>query len=224
MDFYSFYLAHESLYKDDFNAFEEIARRTSYFTWYEKSEIIRVRPSIVGNEDLIRAGFRRKIRSAVALYDNFLNNGYDDKSPIILRTAENLLPPTADRRKPPTGKRVSTQYFLADGCHRLALLIREGYELLPRHFFKVQCFYEFSPFDSTSLLAQSLPIDPADYFTYLSNYYCEPNIFSEKEPFINFVQDKRPEFYSEIMTVLQVDGYDGNHSSSRLVHTDKNIN
>jgi hypothetical protein len=126
----------------------------------------------------------------------------------VLKTAEHLLPPTAAKSAPPTGKFVSGRYFMADGCHRLALLMALGYTVLPANYFQVKCFRRFSPFDSTSMLAQTLPIKPAAYFAFLSSRYCSPYSFEDKEGFLGYIHQYKPELLPEVLSMMQVDGFD----------------
>jgi hypothetical protein len=135
-------------------------------------------------------------------------HGFVAQFPIILKTAERLLPPTADKLAPPTGKTVAARYFLADGCHRLALMMALGYKVLPPGSFRVKCFRRFSPFDSTSLLMRSLSIDASSYFAFLSSYYCAPFVFEDREDFLGYIRENRPEFLEEVLSVMRVDGYD----------------
>jgi hypothetical protein len=207
-EFFPFYLAHQDLYDSDFEAFANLAMDTQYYTWYTQSEVIRCSPYRLNSDELLRSGFVEKIRGAVELYESMMARGFDPQFPIVLRTAERLLPPTADRSAPPTGKEVSARYFLADGCHRLAMLIQMGYEVLPAAYFRVQCFREFSPFDSTSLLAQSLPIQPAAYFDFLSSHYCAPFSFATRDEFVKWINENRPSLCAEVLSVMRVDGFE----------------
>lgn len=207
-DFYPFYAAHRDLYIHNPEVFMGLARQTPYYTWYTKSEAVRCLPRLVGDEDALWPGFVNTVHKAASLYESMLESGFDRRFPVILRTAEQLLPPTADRSAPPTGKVVSARYFQADGCHRLAMLMHMGCTLLPPGYFRVQCFREFSPFDSTSLLARSLPIEPCDYFAYLSSYYCAPFIFENKEDFLAYITENRPEALKEVLSLIRVDGFD----------------
>lgn len=207
-DFFPFYAAHRDLYISDPDAFVNVARETPYYMWYTKSEAVRCNPHLVGDDKALWPGFVDTVHRAASLYESIVDKGFDRRFPVILRTAERLLPPTADRSAPPTGKVVSARYFQADGCHRLAMLMYMGCRLLPPGYFRVQCFREFSPFDSTSLLARSLLIEPCDYFTYLSSYYCAPFVFENKEDFLAYIRENKPEALKEVLSLMRVDGFD----------------
>jgi hypothetical protein len=206
-DFYAFYAARRELFIADFAAFLDLARQSTYHTWFVDSEIIRCLPHLRGDAEAIEAEFARRVRRAVTLYESVAERGFIHKTPIILKTAEQLLPPTTDRRGPPTGKLVSARYFLADGCHRLAILMMQGYTLLPAGFFHVKCFRKFSPFDSTSLLAPSLRLDPAAYFTFLSSYYCSSRVLTDEASFLAYIEAHAPDLLEEVRSIIRVDGF-----------------
>lgn len=207
-DFLSFYAAHRDLYVSDFAAFVGMARQSSYYQWFMRSEAVRCKRELLGNAAALEAAFVERIRRAAQLYESVTEHGFDPGYPIVLKTAERLLPPTADRLGPPTGKHVSARYFLADGCHRLALLMQMGYTTLPAGYFRVKCFRTFSPFDSTSLLVRTLSIDPARYFAFLSSYYCAPHVFTQRDEFLTHIRAHRPEFLDEVLSVISADGFD----------------
>ena len=177
--------------------------------------MIRTGPYLLDDPDGLWIRFVNQIRIAVALYESMDKSGFDKRFPIILRTAEHLLPPTGDRRAPATGKFLSDRYFMADGCHRLAFLMMMDYKVLPDDYFRVQCFREFSPFDSTSLLARSLPITQKEYFTFLSSRYCHPFIFEDRDSFLGYLSKHKPELVGELLTVMRVDGFNTETASKR---------
>ena len=207
-DFFSFYAAHRDLYVSDFDAFLRLVKQGSYYVWFMESEAIRCKRDLLGDAAALEVEFIQRIRRATALYDAVAERGFTPEFPIILKTAEQLLPPTTDKLAPPTGKSVSARYFLADGCHRLALLMTMGYTVLPAAYFRVKCFRTFSPFDSTSLLVRRLSINPSAYFAFLSSYYCAPLVFERREDFLEYIREKKPEFLQEVQSVIHVDGFD----------------
>jgi hypothetical protein len=83
-----------------------------------------------------------------------------------------------------------------------------GYTRLPSGYFRIQCFKEFSPFDSTSLLARSLPIEPSAYFAFLSSRYCYPFVFEHKGDFLGYISEHKPDTLEEVMSAIRVDGFD----------------
>ena len=212
-DFFAFYESRRDLYHSDFEAFLKQAKQGTYYTWYTESELVRCKPQARNNRDALERGFVTRIKKSAALYENVNQDGYAPQFPIVLKTAERLLPPTADRLAPPTGKIVKGRYFLADGCHRLALLMAKNFTVLPADYFRVKYFREFSPFDSTSVLARSLPIAPAAYFAFLSSKYCAPYIFEDKDSFLGHIREHKSELLPEVLSLIKVDKFDHNFAS-----------
>ncbi|HEY0607619.1 MAG TPA: hypothetical protein VGD58_32180 [Herpetosiphonaceae bacterium] len=207
-DFLAFYADHSGLYAADFDAFMQAARQGAYYRWFMTSEAIRCKGDLLTDADALEAEFVQRVRRAAGVYEDLLAHGFRRESPIILKTAERLLPPTTDPQGPPNGKQVSGRYFLADGCHRLAMLMLLGYTTLPAEYLRVKCFRTFSPFDSTSLLAQSLPLESEAYFRFLSGRYCAPAVFSSKEQFLDYIRRHKPEHLAEVSSILRVDGFE----------------
>jgi hypothetical protein len=207
-EFLLFYGEHRALYAADADTFLALARQGSYYRWFVSSEAVRTKPDLLGKQAALDAAFAERVGRAAALYESVAEHGFSTRHPIILKTAERLLPPTTARSAPPTGKRVVARYFLADGCHRLALLMTHGYRELPPGFFRVKYFRTFSPFDSTSLLARSLSIEPAAYFRFLSSRYCAPQVFEDAAGLLRHVHEHRPELLDEAWSVIRADGYD----------------
>lgn len=207
-DFLAFYADHRGLYAANFDAFVQAAKQGSYYRWFMTSEAIRCKRDLLTDADALEGEFIQRVRRAAGVYEDLLVHGFRRESPIILKTAERLLPPTTDPQGPPSGKQVSGRFFLADGCHRLALLMLLGYTVLPAEYLRVKCFRTFSPFDSTSLLAQSLPLEPAAYFRFLSGRYCAPAVFAQKDQFLDYIRQHAPEYLAEVSSILRVDGFE----------------
>lgn len=207
-EFFSFYREHRALYQRQPVEFMRRVHLTSYYIWYMGSEAVRCNPHLRGNAAALEQGFVDRIQRAIDLYERVMAEGFSTQFPLILKTAERLLPPTTDRNGPPTGKTVSAKYFLADGWHRLALMMKLGYQTLPAEFFRVKCFREFSPFDSTSLLVRALPLDEATYFRFLSTRYCAPLSLTQRDAFLNFIRAFKPEALEQVLSLVRVDGYE----------------
>lgn len=207
-DFFTFYAAHSELYESDRRAFAELVKQTSYYTWFVESEAVRVKGKLRDNPQALEQHFLTRLDRAISLYKSVQTNRFSTGYPIVLKTAKHLLPPTTKRGGLPTGKRVGAKYFLADGCHRLALLMALGYTVLPANYFRVKYYEEFSPFDSTSLLARRLLKEPAPYFRFLSTYYTAPAILTNRDDFLKYVANHNPALLDEVRSVIRTDGFD----------------
>lgn len=207
-DFFPFYVLNRDLYLNDFAEFVRQVAGTRYYIWYMQSEAVRSNRQLRGNPRALQAGLADRVRRAVELFESVRTQGFRPEFPIVLKTAEQLLPPTTDRGGAPTAKRVRARYFLADGCHRVALLMALGHTTLPANYFRVKCFREFSPFDSTSLLARALPLDEPTYFRYLSTLYAAPHSFIRRDEFLNYIRTNKLADHAEVLSVLRADGFE----------------
>ncbi len=206
-DFFPFYAAHRDLYQSNRGGFMALTKQTTYYTWYMGSEAVRTNGHLRGDRAALEKGFEERVCRAAELYESFQKGGFDLRFPLTLKTAERILPPTTDRGGPATGKSVSARYFLADGCHRLALLMAMGYKVLPQEYFRIKCYREFSPFDSTSLMVRRLAVQPSAYFEYLSSYYTAPHVSTNRDDFLGYVREHKPDLMDEVMTIMRVDGF-----------------
>jgi len=150
--FFDFYESHSQIYRDDLDAFIDLARKHVYHAWFTRVLIPRFEADSLNDERHIHALFVKRVRSAVALHDSIRKRGFDTAHPIIPYTGERILPTS-------TGYSSSQEYYMGDGCHRLACLMSMGYRSLPRDLVKVKCFRRLEPLDNTALLEGRIPID-----------------------------------------------------------------
>lgn len=206
LEFFKWYHQHHALYSDPVDLIAK-AQQTSYYSWFVFSDAVRrARGRLLQDGSLLQKAFAERVRRSAALFESVQTAGYRKDAPIILKTGENLLPPSGYRGCP-SGKIVSGRYFLADGCHRLALLMWLGLTVLPADYCKVLCFREFSPFDSTALLVRSGVVPATRYFKFLSRRYSAPHIFHDALGFVTFIRNCRPHLLEEVKSILRADGY-----------------
>lgn len=151
--FFEFYAGHRDLYRDDPNAFLQLARAHPYHEWFEKVLIVRYEPRL--QQDLAgrEQAFAGRVVASAALYDSIESRGFDKSSPIIPYTGKQILP--AD-----SGRETGAKYYMGDGCHRLACLMSQGFTKLPREYVRVKCFRRLVPLDNSRLLSGSMKVDP----------------------------------------------------------------
>jgi hypothetical protein len=204
-EFFQLYAARRELYRHDFDAFLALARHGSYRVYVEAAAAERLRRRIT-RPDALRALFAGKVREAAALFESWTERGFDARYPITLETAEVILP-SMDRRGRPTGKRIAERFFVADGGHRIALLMLAGGSLLPRHHVRVLGRRRLHPFDNTRALVRSLQLDRATYFAFLSGGYAAPFVFTEGGPLLAHVGERNPQRLAELRDVIRADGF-----------------
>jgi hypothetical protein len=205
-DFFELYAANRDLYQSERASFVELARRSSYYRWWIDSEAVWTRHDRRLDRAQLDVAFVDRVDRSIALYDSAERRGLRGRG-VVLKTADLVLPPSAHQGGPPTGKIVSGQYFLADGCHRLALHMLQGQTMLLPHDFRVRHYERYSPFDSTSLLVPSLALSAEQYVEYLATRYTAPSRYSGIDDLVAHVRRNAPHHLEEVLSLLRVDGY-----------------
>jgi hypothetical protein len=193
-DFISFYLAHKKMYRTDFNGFMDKAVQHPYFVCFQKME-----PELVEDETACLSSFAEKVQRFVTVYEAIATDGFDKSEPIIPKTGTVILPTKE-------GKKISTQFFMGDGCHRLASLMALGYQTLPSDHIRVKSFPKLSPIDGTVQLIHDIPIPPEAYYEFLSSRYANPHAFTSRSELLAYVEREKPEWIDEVLSVLRADG------------------
>jgi hypothetical protein len=195
-------------------AFLAAARATAYHRWWMTAETIRGRPYLLGRPDELEALFAQRVDATIRLAEGAVA-GSLAAEPVVLKTGRRLLPPTTFRGGPPTDKRVSDRFFLADGCHRLALLVEAGRDRLAPGEFRVREYDAFSPFDATGILARELPITPRDYVTFLASRYAPGRDVLDPDDLVRAVAEADPRRADDVRSALAADGLlDGARSAT----------
>jgi len=150
-----------------------LAMAEPYFAWFRAVAMARRRFAGLATlqEDLeerwIRNRFEQRLRISNALYTNFIEQGFDHARPLILRRPATILPTE-------TGKVVRRDVFIADGCHRLALLVYAGaLVILPSNYRIIPHKAPFRPIDNTSVMLKTTHVSMEEYLRFLALGYGE---------------------------------------------------
>lgn len=197
-EFFDFCAHHLDLFAQDFPRFYRLACEQPYYLWYRNVNCVRFSPHSLRNEEKLHWRFEKRIRSAVALYRDVRQNGFDQRRPIILQSAETIGPTS-------TGKRVSRQVFPGDGCHRIAVLASMGYTFLEPEACKIKYSRTLTPLDNTALLLRCLSIGREEYSAFLSLGYTGEVMLTEKELLAQVRRDD-PDRALEVENILAIDG------------------
>ena len=149
------------LYERDPDGFAAMAAGTSYRAWFEKVYCARFDRALLHNERARRAAFRRRVGASANLYFSFEKSGFLPKHKIVLRTGCEILPSDS-------GKPVSASIFVGDGCHRLALLLKQGCTRLEPEQYVVKVAARYAPLDNTALLLEALALSASEYAAFIS--------------------------------------------------------
>lgn len=134
----------------DSEEFVALAESSPYGTWFRLVAVPRFRARLEQDPTALKAAFAARVAGAVALWRDF-DASLIEKSPLLLRRP-------ARSARATTGLRVERPYHLADGGHRLALLIRAGQTVLRPSEYQVDRRRLAVLPDNTSLLAAALSI------------------------------------------------------------------
>ncbi len=96
-----------------------VVRESSYAVWFHKVAMIRFRPWVLADDDLLDGQLAERVRTARLLYWSFRERGFDPRSPVVLRRTQ-----VATRSD--TGALIRPRVHVGDGGHRLALLLQSG--------------------------------------------------------------------------------------------------
>jgi hypothetical protein len=198
--FIEFYEANRDLYRSDLERFVDLARLQPYAVWLEKIVTARHKPHLLADPAALRRSTGNRVQQFITLYDHMLAVGFDRRHPIEIRVTDRLLP-TA------TGKHVQAPYVLGDGSHRLAFLMTQGYDALPREYFRIRWFRQIVPFDSTATLVREIPLVEAEYAAYLSLAYAAPATFTRLDNLQAHVAASTPARLEELRTLIGIDGF-----------------
>jgi hypothetical protein len=157
--------------RDDF--LDEVAGGP-YGAWFRHVAATRFRPHLLADEAALRAALRARVHGATRLWRSFERDGFDARYPILVRRVS--LPARTE-----TGKPVSRACHVADGCHRLALLVVSGEaELTPERYRVDRRRLREVP-DNTARLLRPLGIGEAEYAAFVARGYGLPPVASVRD-------------------------------------------
>ncbi|GIK78209.1 MAG: hypothetical protein BroJett022_18990 [Actinomycetes bacterium] len=169
-----------------------------YRSWFEGIVIRRFHPELAGTADAVERAFAERVRRSVALCESFAAAGYDPAGPLLLRSGRRIAA-TA------TGKRIERRLFVGDGCHRLALLRRDGATALQPDAYRVEITPTLAPLDNTAELIPLLGLRPRPYFRFLALAYAPGTGCDTEERLRRHVAAERPDRLLELESVLRID-------------------
>lgn len=130
-----------------------------YFTWFRDVECARFFPELLTQPDRLQSRFEARVAQARTTLQSYEQNGFDRRWPVtLLRTRAHS---TTD-----TGLPIGARLHIGDGCHRLALLLRDGRDLEPGMYLVRSATGPV--IDNTAVLLRSLPVTPEQYLWFLS--------------------------------------------------------
>lgn len=143
-------------------ALVEAAASTAYADWFEHVECARYFPELRDDRQRREQRFAARVVGAVRLLESFENGGFAAGNPVTLITAP--VGSVSD-----SGAPALDRLHIGDGCHRLALLLRQGATLEP-------WMYKVRPslgtlVDNTTVLLGCRSLTEADYVAFLGGRF-----------------------------------------------------
>jgi hypothetical protein len=137
----------------------QAARAEPYFAWFTHVECARFFPRLLEDPDGLNDRFDHRVQRALNTMASFDAVGFDLRRPVTLVS-------TSGQQVTDSGAPVSQPLHIADGCHRLALLLTAGKDLEPE-------MYRVHPargpiLDNTRILLQHLEVTDDEYVRFLS--------------------------------------------------------
>lgn len=175
-----------------------LARSTSYWLWFTEVYIPRSDPKLAADPVARGRAFAERVRASFALCRSVLENGFDARQPIVLKSARAVLPTDS-------GKRVQAPLFAGDGCHRIALLWLSGQAALEPAQFVVRHYRTLAPLDNTFRLREAFAGDARAYLRFIGSGYGIDDPLTASE-LIARLRARAPERVDEVETVLRIDG------------------
>lgn len=191
-EFFTFIRAHRELIERDWDRFIWLARQQPYHVWFHEIAL-EARP---GDRHQVDQYFQDRVRRSIVLLNSWEEHGFRRGSYIQMWRTKHPRPTAS-------GKLVTREFYLGDGCHRLALLLLDGVTELTGDHVRIGSRRRFAPRDNTSLLLARLPMAEADYLAFISRGYGMSSPATDRGQLMDAA--RRRALATELSTVLQVD-------------------
>ena len=169
------------------------AREQPYAVWFEKVAMARFRPWVLQDRALFEDQFAERVLRSAALWESFREKGFDARHPVTLRAAGGPLPTDS-------GVVVDRPLHVADGGHRLALLVAAGLDLTPG-MYRIDHRPIARLIDNTATLIGPLGLDEAEHVRFVARGYGADGV-EDAEALLSHVRSHAPERLAEVTAVL----------------------
>jgi hypothetical protein len=176
---------------------QDVVHDSDYAIWFKQVAVSRFHPELLSDEVAFRAALSDRVRQAVRLWLSFSGSGYDKRYPIHVRMA---LPDAATV----TGKHVSRRFHIADGCHRLALLITAGFSEVPPAYYRVDPSRLRELPDNTARLLAPLSVGENEYAAFIGRGFGLTHV-SDVASLLAEARHQRPDVRADISRIVRAD-------------------
>ena len=194
--YFEYFAERRADYERDFDAYERSTRRHAYFIYFRDVTCRTWFPEALSDDAALDRRWRWRLERSAALYDSFMERGFDERFPITLHAGARVA-------AGPNGKRVSHRLFAGDGNHRLALLVASGRTELQPSQYRVRRYPRLAPSDTTPYCLSLLRVAPGEYADFLRRGYPGvPLAVHEGRP---VVEDPHAPLAEEVRRVIDID-------------------
>lgn len=175
------------------------ARGGDYETWFRSVAMTRYEPGIAADDRRFEEEFASRVAKTIALWRSFTAHGFDERHPITLRRP-------GPRTRLPIGKPVERERYLGDGCHRLAMMVAAGSQVVPAGRYRVEPVAVPEVLDNTAVLLPLLRPDEERYARFIAWGYDVPAAATVADV-LDAIRQRHPERLSEASAVVAADGF-----------------
>ena len=194
--FFEFINIYQRLYRQDKAKFMDLALEHEYYIWFVKVYCPKYNRWALYSRRKLQKAYERKVDRTFRLYESFCEKGFVKDTPIILKTGNKII-------ETHSGKTISQEIYPGDGCHRLALLMFAGIEVLQPEWYSVERFKRYCPPDHTFQLLFHVPMDEKQYAEFISMRFGQR--CNTIDALINWVGDHRPDLLPEVKSLIDTD-------------------
>lgn len=194
--YFEYFAERRDDYARDFDAYERATRRHAYFIYFRDVTCPRWFPEALRDEAALDRRWRWRLEQSAALYDSFMQRGFDDRFPVTLHAGIRVGASHG-------GKRVSHRVFAGDGNHRLALIVASGQSELQPSQYRVKRYAHLAPSDTTRYCLSLLRVTPEEYAGFLRRGY--PDVPVTVDAGRPVVQDPGAPRADEVRRVIDID-------------------
>jgi hypothetical protein len=123
------------------------ARRHPYRRWFERVVCAKFAPELLADPASLDEAFVDRVNATANLMESVRRSGWDEGHPVVLRSGQKVLRSRLGRHEP-------RSLYPGDGCHRLALRLYLGQQVLEAGQYEVKRYLWYRPVDNTSLLLE----------------------------------------------------------------------
>jgi len=154
-------------------------------------------PEFLDDAVEVRRAFTGRVARSLKLFARYGERGLAPRVGIALD-------PGAEIHSTASGERPTQRLLAGDGCHRLALKLRAGQEILAPNIYRGRIFRSYTPRDVSRALPPELDLSPNEYFSFLSLAYSDRE-FLNAASLHAYIERTHPDRLDEVESIIAAD-------------------